>query len=46
MASVTVTRNSQVTVPKEIREVVGIKEGTKINLVVNILSENKNKGKT
>lgn len=30
MASVTVTRHSQVTIPKEIREAVGIAEGDKV----------------
>jgi len=34
MASVTVTRHSQVTIPKEIREVVGITEGDKVNMRV------------
>jgi len=34
MASVTVTRHSQVTIPKEIREVVGIVEGDRVNMKV------------
>lgn len=34
MASVTVTRHSQVTIPKEIREAVGIKEGDRVNMKV------------
>jgi len=34
MASVTVTRHSQVTIPKEIREVVGITEGDRVNMKV------------
>jgi len=34
MASVTVTRHSQVTIPKEIREVVGISEGDRVNMKV------------
>ena len=34
MASVTVTRHSQVTIPKEIREIVGISEGDQVNMKV------------
>jgi AbrB family looped-hinge helix DNA binding protein len=34
MSSVTVTRHSQVTIPKEIREAVGIKEGDKVQMKV------------
>ncbi len=34
MASATVTRNSQVTIPKEIREAVGIAEGDKVKMKV------------
>ena len=34
MASVTVTRHSQVTIPKEIREAVGIAEGDKVKMKV------------
>ncbi len=34
MASVTVTRHSQVTIPKEIRKAVGISEGDKIHMKV------------
>ena len=34
MASVTVTRHSQVTIPKEIREAVGIKEGDKVKMKI------------
>jgi AbrB family looped-hinge helix DNA binding protein len=34
MASATVTRHSQVTIPKEIREVVGIMEGDKVKMKV------------
>ena len=34
MASVTVTRHSQVTIPKEIREAVGITEGDKVQMKV------------
>jgi AbrB family looped-hinge helix DNA binding protein len=34
MASVTVTRHSQVTIPKEIREAVGISEGDKVKMKV------------
>jgi AbrB family looped-hinge helix DNA binding protein len=34
MASVTVTRHSQVTIPKKIREVVGISEGDRVNMKV------------
>jgi AbrB family looped-hinge helix DNA binding protein len=34
MASVTVTRHSQVTIPKKIREAVGIVEGDKIKMKV------------
>jgi AbrB family looped-hinge helix DNA binding protein len=34
MASVTVTRHSQVTIPKEIREVVGIAEGDRVKMSV------------
>jgi len=34
MASVTVTRHSQVTIPKEIREIVGISEGDRVNMKV------------
>ncbi len=34
MASVTVTRHSQVTIPKEIREAVGITEGDKVKMKV------------
>ncbi|MGA2385496.1 MAG: AbrB/MazE/SpoVT family DNA-binding domain-containing protein [Candidatus Bathyarchaeia archaeon] len=34
MASVTVTRHSQVTIPKEIREEVGITEGDKLKMSV------------
>ena len=33
-ASVTVTRHSQVTIPKKIREEVGIVEGDKVNMKV------------
>jgi AbrB family looped-hinge helix DNA binding protein len=33
-ASVTVTRHSQVTIPKKIREEVGIAEGDKVNMKV------------
>ena len=32
MASVTVTRHSQVTIPKDIREAVGISEGDKVKM--------------
>jgi AbrB family looped-hinge helix DNA binding protein len=34
MASVTVTRHSQVTIPKEIREAVGITEGDRVKMKV------------
>lgn len=34
MASATVTRHSQVTIPKKIREEVGITEGDKVNMKV------------
>jgi looped-hinge helix DNA binding domain, AbrB family len=34
MALVTVTRHSQVTIPKEIRKAVGISEGDKIHMKV------------
>jgi len=34
MASVTVTRHSQVTIPREIREVVGIAEGDRVKMSV------------
>ncbi len=34
MASVTVTRHSQVTIPKDIREAVGIVEGDKVVMKV------------
>ena len=34
MASVTVTRHSQVTIPKKIREAVGITEGDKVQMKV------------
>jgi AbrB family looped-hinge helix DNA binding protein len=34
MASVTVTRHSQVTIPKEIREAVGITEGDKVQMKI------------
>lgn len=34
MASATVTRHSQVTIPKEIRDEVGIMEGDKVNMKV------------
>ncbi|MDA4129426.1 MAG: AbrB/MazE/SpoVT family DNA-binding domain-containing protein [Thaumarchaeota archaeon] len=34
MASATVTRHSQVTIPKEIREAVGIIEGDKVKMKV------------
>ena len=34
MASVTVTRHSQVTIPKEIREAVGITEGDRVHMKV------------
>jgi AbrB family looped-hinge helix DNA binding protein len=34
LASVTVTRHSQVTIPKEIREAVGITEGDRVNMKV------------
>jgi AbrB family looped-hinge helix DNA binding protein len=34
MASVTVTRHSQVTIPKEIREAVGITEGDRVQMTV------------
>ena len=34
MASVTVTRHSQVTIPKEIRKAVGITEGDKVKMKV------------
>ncbi len=34
MTSVTVTRHSQVTIPKEIREAVGIVEGDKVKMKV------------
>jgi AbrB family looped-hinge helix DNA binding protein len=34
MASVTVTRHSQVTIPKEIREAVGITEGDTVKMKV------------
>jgi AbrB family looped-hinge helix DNA binding protein len=47
MASVTVTRHSQVTIPKEIREAVGIVEGDKVKMEVvdgnKILIEKANK---
>ncbi len=34
MKSVTVTRHSQVTIPKDIREAVGISEGDKVQMTV------------
>ncbi len=34
MASATVTRHSQVTIPKEIREAVGITEGDRVQMKV------------
>jgi len=34
MSSATVTRHSQVTIPKEIREAVGITEGDKVHMTV------------
>jgi AbrB family looped-hinge helix DNA binding protein len=34
LASATVTRHSQVTIPKEIREAVGIAEGDKVQMTV------------
>lgn len=34
MASVTVTRHSQVTIPKDIREAVGIAEGDRVTMKV------------
>jgi AbrB family looped-hinge helix DNA binding protein len=34
MASVTVTRHSQVTIPKKIREAVGITEGDRVKMKV------------
>ncbi|MCL2643048.1 MAG: AbrB/MazE/SpoVT family DNA-binding domain-containing protein [Candidatus Bathyarchaeota archaeon] len=34
MPSVTVTRHSQVTIPKKIRKIVGITEGDKVNIKV------------
>jgi AbrB family looped-hinge helix DNA binding protein len=34
LASVTVTRHSQVTIPKEIREAVGIIEGDRVQMKV------------
>ena len=34
MASVTVTRHSQVTIPKEIREAAGITEGDKVKMKI------------
>jgi len=34
MSSATVTRHSQVTIPKEIREAVGITEGDKVRMTV------------
>lgn len=34
MTSVTVTRHSQVTIPKKIREAVGISEGDKVKMKV------------
>jgi AbrB family looped-hinge helix DNA binding protein len=34
MVSVIVTRHAQVTIPKEIREVVGIAEGDRVNMKV------------
>jgi AbrB family looped-hinge helix DNA binding protein len=34
MATVTVTRHSQVTIPKKIREEAGITEGDKVNMKV------------
>jgi AbrB family looped-hinge helix DNA binding protein len=34
MASVTVTRHSQVTIPKKIREAVGIAEGDRVKMKV------------
>jgi AbrB family looped-hinge helix DNA binding protein len=34
MASITVTRHSQVTIPKKIREAVGIAEGDKVKMKV------------
>ena len=47
MASVTVTRHSQVTIPKKIRKAVGISEGDKVRMRVvegkKILIEKANK---
>ncbi|MBE8538698.1 AbrB/MazE/SpoVT family DNA-binding domain-containing protein [Geoglobus acetivorans] len=34
MAIVKVTRNSQITIPKEVREKVGIKEGDRVDVTV------------
>jgi AbrB family looped-hinge helix DNA binding protein len=34
MASTIVTRHSQVTIPKKIREAVGISEGDRVNMIV------------
>lgn len=34
MATATVTRNAQVTIPKKIREALGIKEGDKVTMRV------------
>ena len=34
MSSATVTRHSQVTIPKEIREAVGIRAGDKLHMTV------------
>jgi AbrB family looped-hinge helix DNA binding protein len=34
VTSVTVTRHSQVTIPKEIREAVGIEEGDKVKMKI------------
>lgn len=34
MCSVTVTRHSQVTIPKKIREAVGIEEGDRVQMTV------------
>lgn len=34
MAIVRVTRNSQITIPKEVREKVGIKEGDRVEVTV------------
>lgn len=34
MAIVRVTRNSQITIPKEVREKIGIKEGDRVDVTV------------